>query len=127
MVCVQCRNVRHGSDGRTMIVGVLAPQMWKYLERSKSLPNDNKDTDETKKALGSIERDYDGPGGQKITRAKFLELTTQGCGNCLRDIEPSTHGAVTWVGTPPTPICHECNSPQILETLGFPEHLKLVH
>ena len=130
MVCVNCRNVRFTSGNKTHVVGVIVPQMFKYLgESPKEDPKstDTVDTEGTREALGSIDRDYDGPGGTKITRARFLELTTQGCANCLRDIEPATHGAVVWVGSPPSPVCHECNTPEMLASLGFPGQKKLVH
>lgn len=132
-VLVDCYNVRKGADGHVRVVGVISKKMEARLEHLRTLEKKSKeqqaeiDTEGTKASLGSIERDHDGPGGAKITRARFLELVTGGCANCQRTIDPAEHGSVVWVGTPASPVCHDCQSPGIMESLGFPDHHKLVH
>jgi len=135
VVLVDCYNVRRGSDGHIRVVGVVSEKMQSRLDHLKSLEKKSKeeqsqlvDTEETLTSLGSIERDHDGPGGTKITRARFLELVVGGCANCRREIISSEHGTVVWVGSPASPVCRDCHgNPAIMESLGFPDHHKLVH
>lgn len=57
---------------------------------------------------GDVEK-FEGPLGRKISRAKWLELTQHGCGNCATDLAPSMHGAIQWVGDGySTPLCPHC-------------------
>lgn len=129
ILAVRVSNVKAGAgpDGKPRVVGVLAPEWFaKYVKRE---PAQDVDTAGTKADLPTIVFDHRGPGGALITRQKFLELAVHGCANCKRDLDPTEHESLIWVGTPPDPICKGCQTPGIMESLGFPEHLKspLVH
>jgi len=119
-------NVRNGPNNDVRVVGVVSPRMQRYLEnvRKNSLPH------KPEESLGSIDRDYNGPDGAKITRARFCELSIHGCGNCKVDIEPAHHDQIIWVGSPPTALCPECSMDSgVLELLGIPPEyrLQMVH
>lgn len=59
-----------------------------------------------------------GPGGSRLTLSKFLALTQQGCGHCVRPIDANAHTNVIWLGS--DPICEDCASnPQIAQSLGL--------
>lgn len=115
---VDCINVRNGPANDFRIVGIVSPRMKDYLDkRAQNL-----------EAAGSIERAYDGPGGMKITLARFLELTHTGCANCRGDLHPKEHGALLWIAG--SAICPECaGDPAVMELLGIPEHVRqdIVH
>jgi hypothetical protein len=138
---VDCVNVRNGPHNDTRVIGTVSPRMGAYLEHLKT-KEDSKETSEAdairranaeRKAreiedehnLNSIERNCDGPDGHKITMARFLELTSNGCAHCQCDIMPKHVGTIVWVGRPATPICEECSSdPGIMELVGFPDQHK---
>ena len=113
---VDCVNVRNGPTGGPRIVGVVSRRMKGILEHRASELVDSTET--------PIVRDYDGPDGEKITKAKFLELTSKGCAGCSSDLEPKQHGAIIWVGrTPPAPICPDCAADAgVMELLGMAQN-----
>lgn len=112
---VDCVNVRNGPSNDIRVVGTVSPRMKDYLEhRQKKAERSN-----------STERNIDGPSGQKITMARFLELTDGGCANCMSDIFPKESNEIVWVGIPAQPICASCAAdPQIMELLGVPEYVR---
>lgn len=110
-VLVDCVNVRYGPNNEKRVIGVVRKeQMAQYLKMKEDHASSS----------SSTERVYDGPGGMKISRARFLELTTNGCGYCEGDLDPILHGGILWVGSPPSPICPECQeNPAVVESLGI--------
>lgn len=114
-ILVDLVNVRRSSNGSKHIVGVVSQRMKEYLKRKE----ENLPVSISREASGAIDRNYDGPGGGKITLDRFIELTSDGCGNCCCDLPPSQHGTLIWVGD--SPLCSECGrDPGVLELVGFP-------
>lgn len=129
---VDCVNVRLGPKNDFRIVAIISPRQKMFMERQKSKEGGTKGGSDEDKSLsgGSIARELDGPDGAKISLAKFEEYVGGGCINCKRIIDPKFHGAITWVGRPPLPICPTCGADEaILELLGVTEEYrrKLVH
>lgn len=117
---VDCVNVRNGPNNDVRIVGIVSPKMKTYLERSKRKEKDAEDA-----GIGPLDRDYDGPDGIKVTLARFIELANDGCANCQSDIDPKQHGAIVWVGRPPSAICPECATDQgVMELLGLSQQYR---
>jgi Glutamine amidotransferase domain len=114
---VNCVNVRNGpSNGDIRVIGIVSHRNEAFLKRRIELINNPPSSDEE-----LIIRDHDGPDGEKITKAKFLELTRRGCAGCNGDLEPKMHGAIVWVGrSPPSPICPDCAADAgVMELLGI--------
>jgi predicted glutamine amidotransferase len=125
-VIVECVNVRNGARGYVHVVGIMATHQNETYHRIKNKYKESATVDKeaTKSALGAPPLDYNGPSGQKISLAKFKELTVSGCSNCAEIIEPITHEFVVWVGGG-QPLCANCSTnPSVLESVGFPDHLK---
>lgn len=118
VILVDCVNVRNGPKNDKRIVGIVSDKMVKFLEARKAAAERKEEANAAaKEGAGSIERNIDGPDG-KITMARFLELSVNGCGYCTSDITPSQHKNVVWVHG--SPICLECStSPGLMETLGI--------
>lgn len=49
-----------------------------------------------------------GPGGIRISEAKFKEYTAKGCGQCGGDVSIAEAEHLEWFGEPPSPICVIC-------------------
>lgn len=111
---VDCVNVRNGPHNDVRVIGVVSSRMAAYAARKKA-----EEAETSSPGGGSIERIYEGPGGQKISLARFLELTTNGCGACSGDISAVQHKSVFWMLD--SPICETCSTnPATMESLGFP-------
>jgi Glutamine amidotransferase domain len=114
-IFVDCVNVRNGPNNDTRIIGVVSRAHTQYMNNLQKIAEAAVSEEGT-----SIVRDCDGPGGSKISKARFLELTVRGCGNCQCDLDPVQHGTIIWVGNNDTPICPECAvEPAIMESIGF--------
>jgi predicted glutamine amidotransferase len=123
-VLVDCVNVRQCGEKEPRVIGIVNRRMPNWLEHKKNRAKPETISEE----LGSVNRDYDGPGGRKITLARFSELVRNGCGNCERVIAPKEHGTVLWVGSPECPVCAECASdPGVMGMLGIPMQQGNIH
>jgi len=117
---VDCVNVRTSDKNEPKIIGVVNGRMKPYLAKKKE------EEEAEKKNGGSTSRDYCGPHGQKVTLARFLEITDTGCANCLRDLDAKQHEEIVWVGHPASPLCKDCaEDPKVMELCGMPQRIEL--
>lgn len=110
---VQLVNVRQGPKNLVSVICVEHPKHSEIIHREVQSQLEGSKS-------SSIERVLNGPGGTLISKARFTELTSNGCGNCTGFVNPIYHYQTLWVGNPPTPICHECSrDKEIMEGLGL--------
>lgn len=111
-------NVR--KDETSKMPNVVVVESPQHADRAKSFFRSIVDTTgpTTPKESSGLNRSdldflYRGPKGNLVSRARFVELTRDGCGNCTGNINPEDHFKCSWVGDPLQPICPTCtNDPQ---------------
>jgi len=127
VILVDCVNTRIGSKDDVRVVGVLSDKMDRFIERRKQqLEEKEKLARENHRnsVSNSIDRIVPGPNGNRISMARFYELSQDGCANCCQDIYPKDIDDLVWVGD--APVCLNCStSPGILDLLGSSQIAKM--
>lgn len=108
-------NVKKQKSGTWSLVAALIP-----LDAYKDELVDEPEEEEKEERL------LPGPGGSKISLAKFMALTQTGCGNCDEFVNPNRADDMLWYGD--SPICHMCASREdVCMSLGLVKYQKIVH
>lgn len=114
-VLVDICNVKKDEKGRVYLIGNIHPKMADLLAADA---NNQELLQESINKEREVELLYDGPGGRRISLAKFVESVKEGCGWCSESIRPDDHSLVLWMADG-SAVCATCaKDPQILADIG---------